>query len=81
MMAVKSEDTIPQFYQDYVRDVQAKIRFNAQLEFECLWNEHERTGKPRSVLSDELSVKITELSARIEENDGLWENVALRKKV
>ena len=35
---------------------------NAQQEFECLWREAERTGRPRAVLSDEVSVKINELN-------------------
>jgi glutamate dehydrogenase len=35
---------VPEFYQEYVREVQAKIDENAQLEFECLWKEHARTG-------------------------------------
>merc|ERR1711871_780654 len=71
----------PGFYQEYVKEVQAIIDQNAQLEFECIWREHERSGIPRCELTDMLSVKITELSARIEDNDSLWANTALRSKV
>lgn len=36
---------VPEFYKEYVREVQAIIDENAKLEFECLWREHARTGK------------------------------------
>ena len=35
---VHDEEHPPAFYQEYVKDVQATIEENAQLEFECLWN-------------------------------------------
>ncbi len=38
-------------------------------------------GIPRSTLTDTLSQKITDLSARIEDNDTLWANDALRNGV
>ena len=34
---VHDEANPPPFYQEYVKDVQATIEENAQLEFECLW--------------------------------------------
>lgn len=67
----------PQFYQDYVREVQAKICDNARLEFEAIWREHERTGEPRSILSDKLSVAITELDEKLQQSD-LWTNETIR---
>jgi len=30
-------DVIPEFYKEYVVEVQQKIELNAKLEFECLW--------------------------------------------
>lgn len=79
LMTVKN-DVIPEFYQKYIHDVHQKIEENARLEFECIWNEHERSGTPRSILSDQVSNKINELSLAIEKSD-LWNNVELRRKV
>lgn len=80
-MCVVSDGAVPEFYAAYVREVQAAITTNAELEFECLWREHGRTGEPISVLSDRLSVKITSLSTSIESSDSLWDNAALRNAV
>jgi glutamate dehydrogenase len=71
----------PAAYQTYCKEVQSIIDDNAALEFECLWKEHKASGQPLSVLSDLISTKITELSARIEDNDALWANEALRSTV
>ncbi|KAF4119754.1 glutamate dehydrogenase [Geosmithia morbida] len=70
----------PDFYTGYVRQVQAKIQENARLEFEAIWREHERTGTPRSVLSDELSWAITDLDEELQRSD-LWRDDAIRKSV
>ena len=72
---------VPKFYQEYVKEAQEIIRRNAELEFECLWKENVRTKKPISVLTDLLSNKITELSAKIEESETLWNNTQLRSLV
>ena len=71
---------LPEFYQSYVKAVQATIQNNAMLEFEAIWREHEQTGKPRSLLSDELSIAITKLDEELQKTD-LWSNVALRTSV
>lgn len=70
----------PQFYNDYVREVQAKICENARLEFEAIWREHEATGTPRSVLSDKLSLAITDLDEELQQSD-LWANERIRHDV
>ncbi|KAJ2971777.1 hypothetical protein NQ176_g7531 [Zarea fungicola] len=67
----------PQFYKDYVRSVQAKICDNAALEFEAIWREHEKTGEPRSILSDKLSIAITDLDEKLQKSD-LWTNESIR---
>ena len=54
-MCVGTDGTTPQFYQDYVKQVQAIIQQNARLEFEAIWREHAETGVARSILSDRLS--------------------------
>ncbi|RYY33634.1 hypothetical protein EON62_04050, partial [archaeon] len=71
----------PAFYKEYVAEVQARIDANARKEFECLWREHTTSGTAISILSDQLSVKITSLSTRIEKSDSLWNNVPLRRHV
>ncbi|TPX41085.1 glutamate dehydrogenase [Synchytrium endobioticum] len=71
---------IPPFYAAYVNQVQAIIEKNAELEFECLWKEAARTGRPKSLLSDELSVAIVKLNEELQTTT-LWDNVSLRKVV
>jgi len=66
-MCVKNGE-MPQFYGDYVVEVQKKIDRNARIEFEGLWKEHLRTTRPFSVLSDILSEKIIELTSSIVQN-------------
>ncbi|PHH83436.1 hypothetical protein CDD82_1090 [Ophiocordyceps australis] len=70
----------PEFYQAYVREVQAKIRDNARLEFEAIWREHEATGIARSVLSDKLSFAIVKLDEELQQSD-LWKNETIRYSV
>jgi hypothetical protein len=72
---------IPLFYREYVSEVQSIIDANARLEFEAINREHARTGLARSLITDALSKKITDMSARIEDNDTLWNNDALRNSV
>ena len=57
-MMLKESD----FYDRYVRQVQKTIEDNASLEFECLWREHDRTGRPRSALSDALSLAVVKMN-------------------
>ncbi|CZT14249.1 probable glutamate/leucine/phenylalanine/valine dehydrogenases [Ramularia collo-cygni] len=79
-MCVHIDGTVPAFYQDYVRQVQAKIQENARLEFDAIWREHELTGVPRSILSDQLSVAITNMDEELQ-GTALWENEKLRRSV
>lgn len=78
-MQVK-QGVVPPFYADYIRTVHAIIEKNAELEFECIWREHKRTGTPRSIISDELSHAIVKLNEELQVTS-LWENVALRRVV
>lgn len=79
-MCHDKEGEAPGFYQEYVKEVQAKICDNARLEFEAIWREHERTGVSRSILSDKLSEKITTLDEDLQHSD-LWKNERIRKAV
>ncbi|SPO02886.1 probable NAD-specific glutamate dehydrogenase [Cephalotrichum gorgonifer] len=70
----------PQFYKDYVRNVQAKIQENARLEFEAIWRESVETGAPRCVISDKLSAAITTLDEELQQSD-LWRDETIRRGV
>lgn len=75
-----TEGDPPPFYQRYVEQVQGRIEKNARDEFECIWREHERTKRPRSRLSDEVSAKINELNDQIQSSP-LLDDVTLRRRV
>ncbi|ROT42093.1 NAD-specific glutamate dehydrogenase [Sodiomyces alkalinus F11] len=79
-MCVGPDGEAPQFYKDYVKEVQAKIQENARLEFEAIWREHELTGMPRSILSDKLSVAITTLDEQLQHSD-MWREERTRRSV
>ncbi|KAH0550992.1 glutamate dehydrogenase (NADP(+)) gdh1 [Trichoglossum hirsutum] len=79
-MCVRGDGTPPPFYINYVMEVQEVIKRNAALEFEAIWREHQRTGKPRSTISDELSWAITKLDEELQSTD-LWNNDGLRRSV
>lgn len=79
-MCIDEDGNVPQFYKDYVKEVQAIIQNNARLEFEAIWRENEKTGKPRSVLSDELSNAINDLTEELSEST-LWDDVAFRNSI
>jgi len=64
-MQVVDPQNIPPFYKEYVEQIQERIEENAELEFECIWREHSRSGLPRCVLTDKLSEKINELNDTI----------------
>jgi glutamate dehydrogenase len=76
-MCVSQDGRVPEFYKAYVKEVQEIIQLNARLEFEAIWREHEKTGIPRSTLSDSLSVAITQLNEELQGAE-LWQNVGLR---
>ena len=79
-MQVKNKDNVPGFYKAYVEQVQQKIETNADLEFEALWREWKSTGRPISVISDELSYAIVNLNEELQLTS-LWDNVPLRKTI
>jgi len=70
----------PKFYQQYVNEVINIIEKNARLEFNCIWNENERTSTPRSILSDILSNKINDLNEQLVRSV-LWKNDKLKHRV
>jgi glutamate dehydrogenase len=79
-MCVGEDGTVPEFYNNYVKQVQAIIQNNARLEFEAIWREHQATGERRSILSDTLSIAITKMDEELQSTD-LWQNVDFRKSI
>jgi glutamate dehydrogenase len=77
-MCVGADGSTPEFYKSYVQEVQRTIQRNARLEFEAIWRENEKTGIPRSMLSDQLSTAITKLDEELQNFAELWNNRALR---
>jgi len=71
-----------EFYNSYVKDVQAKISENAAAEFNCIWREHARLNgaKARTTISDELSSTLNNLQAELEASD-LFDDLPSRKGV
>lgn len=70
------------FYNSYVKDIQSKITQNAAAEFQCIQREHVRLkgAKPRTLISDELSIIITDLQEELEQSD-LFDDVPSRRGV
>lgn len=71
---------VPEFYNNYVKDVHRIIESNATLEFECLWKEANRLNIPISILSDKLSIAINKLNEELQ-NTSLYQNEDLRRCV
>lgn len=80
LMQVTDPANPPEFYNTYVKEIQQRIEENADLEFECIWKEHELTKVPRHVLTDKVSDKINQLNDFIQESP-LWNNLHLRNRV
>ncbi|KAF5103043.1 hypothetical protein D0Z00_000021 [Geotrichum galactomycetum] len=79
-MCISKDGKVPEFYTSYVKEVQEIIKNNARLEFEALWRENSITGKARSILSDELSNAINDLTEELS-SSSLWEDVDFRNAV
>lgn len=80
-MQVKGDGIVPEFYKNYVLDVQTIIERNARNEFECIWREQHASGKSRLAIADQLSTAIVTMSSQLEAESKLWGNLQLRKKV
>jgi len=68
LMCVKNTK-VPPFRKKYVAEILEIIRENAQLEFDIIWLDHERTKLPRSVLTDRISEKINATTDAINASD------------
>jgi glutamate dehydrogenase len=68
------------FRQRYIQEIIETIRRNVRSEFNLLWSEHERTGKAMTLLTNELSTRINDLTDAVM-NSELPEQRSLRRKV
>ena len=59
----------PPFRNLYVNDVLTKVRENARMEFEVLWNENQKSKTPLAILTDQLSDRINKVSDSIHHSD------------
>ncbi len=71
---------VPDFRKRYVEEILDLIRTNARLEFEIIWREHERSGLPRTILTDLVSQKINAITDAIMATD-LFRDRALFRQV
>lgn len=71
-MCVSSDGKLPEFYKQYVSEVQKKIVSNAQAEFEALWMLKHETKEPITELSDQLSKAINKLADELALSNELW---------
>jgi len=67
-MCIKNGKT-PEFRRQYINDVLDRIRNNARMEFEVLWNENRRSKTPLSTLTDRLSDRINTISDSIRNSE------------
>ncbi|BGP01728.1 NAD-dependent glutamate dehydrogenase [Rhodotorula toruloides] len=80
LMTSAGKDGLPEFYQQYARSIQETIFKNATAEFETIWAAHEKTGRPFTLLSDDLSRKLVQLQAEMEEST-LYDDQQMRRAV
>ena len=81
LMSVGKNSPQSPFRKKYVREVIDTIRENARREFRVLWEEHNRSGRPLSLLSDLLSDKINRLTDEIYRSRLYEESQNLRRMV
>ncbi|GAA6004199.1 hypothetical protein JCM10207_002478 [Rhodosporidiobolus poonsookiae] len=80
MCSPPGTETLSEFYMSYVRSIQKTISDNATSEFEVIWNEHEKSGRPYTLLSDDLSRKLVQLQDEMEQSS-LYDDEQLRRAV
>ncbi|WBW72588.1 NAD-dependent glutamate dehydrogenase Gdh2 [Schizosaccharomyces osmophilus] len=69
----------PEFYREYVNELKEIIQKNADLEFECLWENHKKQKLTFTSLSSKLSEMIVKLDNEIYNYEKLWSNKSFRE--
>lgn len=78
MTSPPGEESFSDFYLDYTRDIQNLIMANGTSEFQTIWAEHERSGRPYTLISNDLSQSLIKLQNELEEST-LFDDEQLRK--
>jgi len=78
-MRVKDEK-VPDFMKSYIDEIIKIIKYNAQAEFNLLWNEHEKKGIPFTLLTNSVSKKINDITDAVFKSD-LPANSKLRENI
>lgn len=71
----------PEFRRRYVEAVIQRIEANAAAEFELLWSERERDPRPLTIISDEISARITRITDAVSNSDYLSDPLVRRTVV
>ncbi len=80
LMVVSDNGEEPRFRRVYITQVIEMIQRRADLEFDLLWRTHEQSGAFFSEISEQISEKINEITAAIEDSP-LFENQELKTRV
>lgn len=71
LMTSQHEEGFSDFYIAYVQGIQKVITNNAALEFKAMWKEYQATGRPLTLISDDIGRQLIDLQTELENSD-LW---------
>lgn len=74
------DEKVPDFMKSYIDEIIKIVKYNAQAEFSLLWNEHEKKGIPFTLLTNEVSRKINDITDAVFNSD-LPANTKLRENI
>ncbi|MFQ3620996.1 MAG: NAD-glutamate dehydrogenase domain-containing protein [Spirochaetales bacterium] len=75
------EENLPPFREAYVEAIIGKIKENARLEFELLYQEWKKRGIPLTVLSNQVSGKINQITDTVRESSLVKDERIVRKVI
>ena len=79
LMTVGDKD-VSDFRKKYVKEIITTIRKNARMEFDLLWNEHESSETPFTLLTNLVSAKINDITDAVAVSD-LPDNKKIKEKI
>jgi glutamate dehydrogenase len=78
LMCAAADGSEPEFRKRYIRKVVEHVVDRGDLEFALLWKTHKATGRPFSVLAEEVSARINEITDEVAAS-GLVDDPAMRR--
>ncbi len=78
-MVVKDKN-IPEFRRAYIEEIISTIKRNARAEFNLLWEEHEKTGMPFTILTNQVSERINNITDNVYRSE-LHKNKNVRDRI